>query len=352
MSELVYEQRHTKADAITYWPLTKKFYVGSLDTDVVDIRHDSEYTQIARLHPEKKLGEGRFEKLDVEYWRAAERQFRAGLRDTSTITNIQATQLVTQILNEEWREFNAISAFRRIAVPKLKLDIPFISTRRVAKKKVPELVEMTYDKTVESKISFNLWKNGDTIGVSDEAEFQANIAPFELEINQSAGALGKAWNDQFVTVIEGFTSVTKASWSTKNANNDFSLNNPLTHITDEIKTIQNLHNRPNTICMDPIVFSNYVSNTHVNGYDPAVDRQTTGTFPMPRYPGITAVLDLGFADTSAVLLDNRGLLFGEGPTVAEQDRNAAAGATMYYIRQFGEPLKVDNIFGRLLATVS
>ena len=354
-TQLEYEERHNKINAVTYWPATRKFYVGALDTDIVDVRKDSEYTQIARLNLEKAtIEEGKFEPLDQEYWRAAERQMRAGVRDTSTITNIQVTQLLTQLINEEWRNFFAINGCTRIPVPKLKLDIPYISTRRTAQKKVPELVDINLDKSVESKVSLSLWKNADAVGVSDEAQFQANIAPFELEINQTAGALGLAWNDQITAEIETFTATTEADWGAMTTNADFSANNPLDDIQGVETTINSNHLIANTITMHPRVFSDYLSNTFINGYDPAADRTGlgTGVFPLPKYNHITVIRDAGFTNTKASLYDRRGIVFGEGPTVAEQARNASAGASMYYIRQFGEVKKVDNIFGRTMTVVS
>ena len=346
-----------KQNAVTYWPITRKFYVGAVSDnwggDIV--REEGNFTQIARFNPDKAtIEEGKIEPLDLEYWRKAERQMRAGVRDTTTITNIQVTQLLTQIINEEWRMFFAIQGCTRMPVPKLKLDIPYISTRRTAQKKVPELVDINLDKSVESKVSFNLWKNADAVGVSDEAQFQANIAPFELEINQTAGALGLAWNDQIVTVQESFTATTEADWGAMTTNADFSANNPLDDIQGVETTINSNHLSANTITMHPRVFSDYLSNTFINGYDPAADRTGlgTGVFPLPKYNHITVIRDAGYTNTKASLYDRRGILFGEGPTVAEQARNASAGANMYYVRQFGEPIKVDNIFGRTMGTVS
>lgn len=344
-----------QAQAVTYHPSTKKIYVGALQDQDFRPSYEKNYEPIAKINFEK-YGKASIdeviEPIGYELWRAAKRDYAAGSWDTSNITNIQSTELLTEILAREWRRFYAIEGVTRVPVPKLKLDIPFISTKIIASKKVPSMVAPTIGRSTASKVSFDLWKNGIDIISSDEAELQANISPLNLDIEQAAFALGKAANDQIAVVVEGFTTAAKGDWGAMNTNGDFSARNPLEDVQAEFTVISNLHNRVDTLAMHPKVASDYLSNTYVNGIINVVDRMMSGVFPLPKVPGVMAIVDAGFTDTKATLYDKRGVLLGEGPTVAEAYREARAGFNGYTIRQWLEPKKADNIYGRTMTSVS
>lgn len=336
--------------AVTYSPYTKKFYVGSIATDA-DFNKDSNYEPIAKLNPEKSLGDGRLEFISHEIVRQAERDYRAGVIDSPSITDITIVDLLQEVVNKEFRDYYAINAVTRIAVPKLQLKIP-VATKYGASKKVPELVEAGVKQSDWTIASFDLWKNVAHVVASDEASLKGTIEPLAFNIDVAAGSLAKAANEQLVTEIETFTTAAKGDWGVLNAGNDFSLRNPLDDITAEFVTITNNDFRPNTITLHPRVASDYLSNTFINGYAQALDRKLMGVFPLDKFPGITAVVDPGFTNTVATLYDKSTMLLGEGPTVAEQYRNVNAGANGYIIRQFLQPLKVTNNAGRKMTSVS
>lgn len=336
--------------AVTYSPYTKKFYVGSLATDA-DFAKDSHYEPIAKLNPDKPLGDGRIEFIAHEIVRQAERDYRAGVIDSPSITNITIVDLLQEVVNKEFRDFYAINACTRIAVPKLQLKIP-IATKYGASKKVPELVEAGIKQADFSTVAFDLWKNVAHVVASDESSLKGTIEPLAFNIDLAAGALAKAANEQIVSEIETFTASAKGDWGALNVNGDFSNRNPLDDITDVFVTITGNDFRPNTITMHPRVASDYLSNTFINGYAQATDRKLMGSFPLDKFPGITAVVDVGFTNTVATLFDKSAMLLGEGPTVAEQYRNVNAGANGYIIRQWLQPLKVTNNAGRKMTGVS
>ena len=163
--------------------------------------------------------------------------------------------------------------------------------------------------------------------------------------------LEKGANGQIVTEVETFTAASKGDWGAMTTNADFSARNPLDDITTEIAVIQALDFRPDTICMAPAVASAYLSNTFINGYNNATDRFSLGVVPLPKYPGIKLVIDLGFTATTATLFDSNTMLMGEGPTIAEAFRNPLQGADGWVIRQWLHPLKVTNDGGRKMTSV-
>ena len=107
--------------SVTYSPYNRKFYQGSWDKDDTDFSRDYGMTVIAKLNPELKMGDGRIEPINYEMFRQAERDFKSGNIDATSLGNITVIELLEQVIRKEWRDFNAIQAVRRIPVPKLQL---------------------------------------------------------------------------------------------------------------------------------------------------------------------------------------------------------------------------------------
>ena len=334
---------------VTYSPYTRKFYVGTASS--VDFSNDSNYEPIARLNPERKLGDGRIEFIAHEMVRTAERHQRDGVIDSNEISNITATDLLQEVVGTQWRDFYAINAVQRIAVPKLQLDVPYRNAKMAAREKVPELNVANETNTEFSKVSFALWKNVVHIYASDEARIRGTIEPLAYDIAQASGALGKSANSQIATAIESGTTSSKGDWGAKTSG--VSDRDPGEDIMDVYATIGDLYYQPRFLTMHPRVWSDYIANTNVKGTAvPIVERNTFGVFALPGFPGIQAVVDPVFTNTKATLLDPATILLGEGPTVAEQYRDPNRGADGYVIRQFLQPKLVTADGSRVMTSVS
>ena len=345
----------SQQSAVTYSPYNKKFYLGALNLENgADFTHaDKLYTPLAKYNADRELGDGQIEFIDegVQMAKAAERAIRSGNIDETSLGNIEVVQLLREVIRRQYRKFHAIEAFRRIPVPKLKLNVP-ITDKYIASKKVPEFLEPDQKTNKFTLANLILWKNMVSIYESDEAQLRADIQPLEFEIDQAAGALGKAANDQMVTAIETLTDVTKGDWGIMNTNWDFSARNPLDDIQDVITTVTSNNFRPDVITMHPKVLSEYLSNTFVNGYAVANDRTMESSFPLPKVPQLKLVQDLGFTNTEAIIYDSDTMLLGEGPTTAEAFRNPLQSADGWVIRQWLHPLKTTNDAGRTMTGVT
>ena len=249
--------------AITYSPYNRKFYMGSHDKDGVDFSRDSGMTPIARLNPNVEMGDGRIEPIHYETFRQAERDYRSGNIDATSLSNITVIQLLDEVIRRQWRDYAAINAVRRVPVPKLQLNVP-ITDKFSASKKVPELAEADQKSNNFTQANLRLWKNVVSIYESDESRLKATIEPLSFEIDQASGALAKAANEQICSEIETFTAAAKGSWGAMNAGGDFSNRNPLTDIVDVISTITSNHFRPDVLTAHPAVISNYLSNTFIH----------------------------------------------------------------------------------------
>lgn len=331
-----------------------KFYLGAKNIEHgADFTHDSSYEKLAIMNPDRDVGDGRIEFIDsgVEMVRQAERAYRTGSLDETSLGNITVINLLQEVVRKQWRKYSAIEAMKKIPVPKLQLDVA-ITDKYSADLKVPEFVEADQKSNKFTQANLRLFKNVVSIYESDESQLKATIEPLAFEIDQAAGALGKGANGQIATEIETATTAGKGDWGAMTTNADFSSRNPLDDITTELAVIQALHFEPDIITMHPRVASDYLSNTFINGYNNATDRLGNGKFPLPKYPGIDIVIDLGFTSTAAVLLDSSTMLLGEGPTIAEAFRNPLQGADGWVIRQWLHPLKVTADGSREMTSVS
>ena len=343
----------SKDSAVTYSPYNKKFYLGALSLEKgADFTHaDSLYAPIAKYDETKELGDGQIEFIDegIPMARSAERAIRSGNIDETSLANIEVVQLLREVIRREWRDFHAIEGTKRIPVPKLKLNVP-ITDKYAASKKVPEFVEPDQKTNKFTLASLVLFKNMVSIYESDESQLRADIQPLNHEIDQAAGALGLAANQQIVTEIETFTAASKGDWGAFTT--DHSTRHPLEDITAEVVTITDNHFRPDTIALHPTVLANFMGNTFISGVGFNVsDATIESVFRLPKYPQLKVVQDVGFTSTTAVIYDSRTMLLGEGPTTAEAFRNPLQSADGWVIRQWLHPLKVTNDGGRKLTSL-
>lgn len=343
----------TKKDtAITYSPYTKKFYQGSWDKDGTDFSRDYGMTALAKLNLDANIGDGRIEPINYETFRQAERDFKSGNIDGTSLSNITVIDLLEQIVRKEWRDFNAINAVRRIPVPKLQMNVP-ITNKYGANKKVPELAQADQKSNTFTQAQLRLWKNVVSIYESDESQLKGTINPLNFEIEQASGALAQSANEQIVTEIEaGLATQVGGDWGAMVTAGDFSNRNPLNDIVDAVSTITGNHFRPDTMTAHPRVISDYQSNTYIHASTRPDTRQISGVFPLDKMPNVNTVVDVGFTNTVACVFDSRGALLGEGATIAESFRDPYRGADGYIIRQFLQPKVTTSDIGVKITGVS
>ena len=343
---------------VTYSPYTKKFYQGALDHGRDDewdanFAKDKFYTAIAKFNPKRERGDGQLEFVDagVDMRRQAERDYRSGAIDSTSLSNITVIELLREVLGREWREFNAIQACTRIPVPKLQLNVPIVG-KYTANDKVPELVAADQKSNTFTQANLRLFKNVVDLYESDESRLKGTIEPLNFEIDQAAGALGLVANTQIATEIETATTVAAGGpWNAVSVTHGRSLNSPLTDLITAGTTLGGNHYRPSVLCMHPRVAGAYLSSTFINGQLPPSQMVPFGIFELPKYPGVKAVVDQSFTNTSATFLDPKVMLLGEGPTVAEQYRDPHRGADGWVIRQWLHPLLATSNGAREITDV-
>lgn len=366
---------------VTYSPYTKKFYAGTV-SEGFDFKHDSGLEPIAILHTEKLAKnlqgsvrvpastydrEGAVEYVNHEMMRQAERAIAAhGTKqaavDSTSLQNITRVELLTEIINKQYKDVFLINAVRKIPVPKLKLDYDIqvhiktrgkgalVGKRQKPNVEAPEFVQANFDMVTFGKLSR-------LIDTTDEDELSANISPMQTALDDIAQVLSQDENLLIFDEMKNYTAQAKASWSQKNSNNDFSLNNPLDHISAELDRINSSpnHGRANIFVSNQITFGKYLSNTHLQGYTRYMDREGNGVGSLPGFPGITRITDSDVSDGNAYIFDSRGFTYGEGPMVSETFRDALSGVSGHVIRKWVQPLiptKLRTAWGAKLTSVA
>ena len=355
-----YEQRLTEklsANAVTYVPHTGKFYSGSLDLPGMDFtgKHEKNYEPIAVLR-KGNLSKDRAAAVEYTNHEMLRRAERAGTSHSASVDNVSLAnmtrvELMTEIINRQQKETFLIQGVRPIPVPKLKLDYDIqlhvksagktVGKRQKPHTEAPEFVQASFDMVKFGKLAR-------LIDVADEDELSALISPTSTAIDDVTQAIDQDENILIKNELAKFGGVAKASWSGKNTDANFSANNPLDHITEEIERITKLHGRPKTFVSNLTTLGKYLSNTHLRGYTEALDREGQGVGGLPGFPGIKRITDVDIPTGEAYIYDTRALSYGQGPMVSESFRDALAGVSGHVIRKWVEPLiptKLKTDFG-------
>ena len=369
-----------KAQAVTYIPYTKSFYIGALESGGMSFqgRAEKNYHKIAILKPDKlqKIrdaaglltnGPNYDREAAVEYvdnemvrqaTRAAKGKSHQAAVDNVSLQNITRVELLTEIINKQYKDVFLVEGVRRIPVPKLKLDynvILHIKTRgkgalvpKRAKPEVeaPEFVQASFDLAKFGKLTR-------IIDTPDEDELTALISPTQTALDDIAQVLSQDENLLIQDEMVKFGDVAGSSWSARTG--DFSDNDPLDQISTEIERITKNHGRVNIVATGIRQLGKYFQNSHLIGFTNALDREGQGVGTLPAFPGIKRITDVDIADGVAFIYDQRALSYGEGPMVSESFRDPQAAVSGHIIRKWVEPLIptiLKTAFGTELTGIS
>jgi len=379
-----------ESNAVTFIPYTGKFYVGALENNNMNFQGRSEknYEVIAVLHKGKLAkhrqantqgwihdhGYNRLEAVEFvnkEMVRQADRarkyqsatgnshNLQAAIDNTS-LANITRVELLTEIINRQYKDTFLIEAVRKIPVPKLKLDYDIMlhvrpnKDARVPKRQKPnvenpEFVQAKFDLAAFGKLSR-------MIDVADEDELTALISPSTTAIDDISQVISQDENLLIKNTMKEFSDVAApGTWDVRTG--DFSDNNPLDDISKEIERIAGSpnHGRPNIFVSNLTDLGKYLSNSHLIGFTNAIDREGQGIGTLPGFPGLKRVTDVDIDANNVFLYDQRALTYGEGPMVSESFRDPQRAVSGHVIRKWVEPLietTLKTAFGTELTGVS
>lgn len=341
---------------VTYIPYTKKFYQGAVGDDFdVSGNRGSALHEIARLDTEALKAGKRSEAIeytDHEMVRSAERHLQAGANpnlqadvDIVSLANMTRVELLTEVINRQYKRVFLINGVRKVPVAKLRLDydIQLHIQRRgsgalVPKRMRPETESPSFVQANFDLVSFG--KLARIIDTTDEDELSALISPMGTALEDLAQVISQDENLIIRDAMDTFGTVSYNSWSARNSSgNGFSTYNPLDHLSAEIERIVNNYGRPDMFACDMVQFGYYKSNSFLIGFTEALDRQNEGGIGgLPGFPGMTRITDSDLAQNVAYVWDQRALSYGEGPMISESFRDSKAGVSGHVVRKWVQPI--------------
>lgn len=342
------------ANAVTYVPHTRTFYVGAIEGKGFDFegRHGGHYEPIAKLNldylPGGKKGVDRnaqLEYVNTEMVRQAERYANnlQGATDATSLANLTRVELLTEIINRQYKNVYLINGVRKVPVPKLRLDfdIQIHIKRRGKGALVPKRQRVNVEAPQAVQASFDIVKFGKLarmIDTTDEDELSALISPMSTALEDLAQIMSQDENLLIADAMDNnFHTVSGHDWGAYSSG--ASTNNPLDDITSELERIVKNHGRPGYIAMNMSTFGKYLSNLRIRGLFPMSDRDNDGGVgAMPGYPGLTRIIDTDLPYGKAYIWDMRALSYGEGPMVSESFRDPERGVSGHVIRKWVQPL--------------
>ena len=217
----------------------------------------------------------------------------------------------------------------RMDTLKARVDI---ATKLTGQEKVPPLVEAEISGQSYTAVDFDLWKNVVHIVISDEARKKAAHDILGIHAADAARDLARMENKQVAEELAGASDVAGSDWGDSG-------NNPYEDIVGAITTIEGNGYPVDFIAADPLVWADFLSNSHVKGTNRGVQYPEGKIFTVPGLPGVTGYCDSTLPNTTAYVGSRQApaLVFGEGPVEAAQYRDEKSGYDAYVIRQWLQP---------------
>lgn len=129
---------------------------------------------------------------------------------------------------------------------------------------------------------------------------------------------------------------------------DHSTRNPLLDILTATAVISGNDGMASKIAMDPLIYAEYLTNTHINGptnASPDGVNQLYGTTAfqttLPK-SGLSAFIDTLLTDTIAVIWDDQAVLLAQGPTGTARYRDEHHRAEGYYAKDYNTVAVVQS----------
>ena len=274
----------------------------------------------------------------------------AQLVTPENIADIEATVVLDEVLGLITAEQRLRQLCAVIRMPELVMGVD-VGTLRTGSEKVSPMVEAELKADAYERVPFELWKNVDHIAFEDSAVKKAQHDIVRLHTQKTARVLGAMENSQVSTALTGLTDQIGADWGTKT--DGVSDNNPFDDIGAAVAAIEGLGAHPNKIGMHPLVWADFIGNTHVQKSVTAGMVKVGESIALPMFPTMQLVIDSALTNTVCYVIDQNApcVVLGEGPTEAERYRHAPAGFTGYIVRQWIQPQMVLADAGREITGV-
>jgi hypothetical protein len=278
---------------------------------------------------------------------AASHTYRnAGVVMPTDISNVEATTILQEVQGRARPLYNLRKICRVISMDSLECTIP-IATKLTVQRKVPPMVEPEVSNEDRTYVTFKLWKNVGHIVCPDETMMLPKYPIFNESVEECSRDLPRAENldikDATDLITEKVSSAVYDDWGAKTSG--VSDTDPFDAITAHIDYIQEKGYPVNFMGLHNTLWSKFCRNTYVRDLvhaGMATLGKEGGSVTLPGYPTINIVTDYALPSTpdathGPIIGHVGGMVFGEGPLMAEGYRDSKRGGSGYEIRQWLEP---------------
>jgi hypothetical protein len=263
----------------------------------------------------------------------------AGIMAPANFSGIEVTNVLANVLfgvNEKQYILQNAVQVRQTPYITMALDT---WTGFDVKTDIPIGAEIPTDQGSYSRQTVTLKMDGSHISRYDELDLKPFYHDIWRDNLENIGRrMVKAKAQKVATELETATGIAAGDWAAYTT--DHSTRNPLTDLLTASAVITGNDGVPAKVAMDPLIYAEYLTNTHINSptaaSPDAVNQTFTATAFQSTLPkaGFSVFVDSLLTDTIAIIWDDQAVLLAQGPTGTAQYRDEHHRSTGYYAKDY------------------
>jgi hypothetical protein len=263
----------------------------------------------------------------------------AGIMAPANFSGIEVTNVLANVLfgvNEKQYIMQNAVQVRQTPYITMALDT---WTGFDVKVDIPIGAEIPTDQGSYSRQTVTLKMDGAHIARYDELDMKPFYHDIWRDNLENIGRrMVKAKAQKVTTELETCTGISAGDWAAYTT--DHSTRNPLTDLLTASAVITGNDGVPAKVAMDPLIYAEYLTNTHINSptaaSPDAVNQTFTATAFQTTLPkaGFTAFIDSLVTDTIVIVWDNDAVLLAQGPTGTARYRDEHHRSEGYYAKDY------------------
>lgn len=275
------------------------------------------------------------------------RKRHAGIMAPAQFSGIEVTNVLANILfgiNE--KQYILQNALRVINTPYIKVNLQTWTGFDVATD-IPIGAEIPTNQGSYASQTLSLKMDGAHIARYDELDMLPLYQdPWRDNLENIGRRMVKAKAQKVATELETATGIGAGDWAAYTT--DHSTRNPLIDLYSATSVITGNDGVPAKVGMDPAIWAEYNTNTHINGPTNSspenVNQIYTATAFQTTLPksGLTVFVDTLFTDTIAVIWDDEAVVLAQGPTGTARYRDEHHRAEGYYAKDYNAVKTVQS----------
>lgn len=259
----------------------------------------------------------------------------AGAITSSDFSAISAVNVLSELLNTDYKEHVLEQAVWKVNTPSLHLDIDTY-TKFTAFADVEEMELVPTRKGAFARQSIDLKKDVSHLQFSDEVQmrgYDQNV--YQVHIENAVQDLRRVKAKKIATELETASDVSGADFGAMSGG--LSSNNPYDVIGAVIDTIEANDGTVDTFASADKGFRDFIGNSNVKGqFSPGANQEfgARSVNGVTGYSNVTWFIDNLLTNTLLTIYDRKAIILAQGPTKVAQYRNEEGGIDGYISRDW------------------